>query len=322
MKNQKIGIRINLVEMTRESRSSKSEFWKIVKESSNLELENPDRLEYIFKKEFPRVLKREIRNKFRSELREFEKAYSSGIETPYLEEYFHFRRFEKSEKMYFDDFVIGLSKLQEIKNEYFKDNLEYQKLLNKNLLAAQIDFGVENIKYSSLDFDLSIEPIEKMLQLFDNNFDFFKIFLDSYISESFLSSVSIYNGNLPIDTSISYSESLVQAFNSGINSKKQPLSDNLEVNQKEATKWDKAKWVWSLANGSLVVPVILSLLILFVAFNKLEKLDSIRQENKEKIQIDNDKIINNYHQLIDVQNKTYNDLIKSLDKDSTKLPNN
>ena len=226
-----------------------------------------------------------------------------------LDEYLHSRRFEKNERAYFDDIITGISNLQELKNEYFKNNIEYQRLLNKNLLATQIDFSIQNISYSSLGFDLSLEPIDKLVQLFDNNFELFRIFLDTYIAEDFLASLSYYSDdNFPLSVFLDYPQSFKEEFNTKVFNTKSPDAYN-STNEQIKTKRDKAKWAWSLANGSLFIPVILSLVILYIAISKIDKLNEIHQDNFNRIQTENDKLIDNYHRLIELQIKTYNDLI-------------
>ena len=284
MKEHKIKIRIIPTDYSDKPLNSKKSFWSYVSHKTEKESNFPEKLEYTFKKKFARELKQKLKNKFQKELRDFENNYNINIHSPYLEEYFHylFRKGDIEEKYHFDDFVNGIAKLQELKNNYFKDNTEYQKLLNKNILATQIDFGVNNISYSSLGFDLNIEPFEKAIELFDNNFELFRIFLDQYIPETFLSSLSINNDNLPITTSIDFPQTFKDEFERPLSNEKTP-DFNQKDKQKITNKWDKAKWIWSLTNGSLVVPVILALLILYITFNKIESVFKIRQENYKEI---------------------------------------
>ncbi len=319
MKEHFIKIRIAPIEKTKESLNSKESFWRFISERTNKESNVSENLEYVFKRNFSKELKNNLKQKFRNELRDFERDYRIDFKSPYFDEIFHhyFRRFEEQEKIHLDDFINSISKLQELKNDYFKDNKEYQKLLTKSLIASQIDFGVKNISYSSIGFDLSIEPFDKVLEVFDNNFELFRIFLDQYIPKSFISSISVYNDSLPLNVNIEYSNSFKDSFNKKPNESKNVETESRNNNQNPTGKWDKAKWVWSLANGSLVIPVILALLILYFAFNKIESVNNIRQDNFEKIQIENNKVIQNFHKLIEIQDKVYNSLIEIVKNDTT-----
>ena len=321
MKEHLLKIRIVPIQTDNEKLNSKYSFWKYISNRTDKENNVPENLEYIFKKNFAKELKNDLKQKFRNELNEFERNYNIDFNSPYLDEllYFYFRKLEKYERIHFDDFINSISKLQELKNDYLKNNKEYQKLLEKYLIASQIDFGIKNISYSSLGFDLSIEPFDKVVRVFDNNYELFRIFLDQYIPESFFSSISLYNSNVPIDVIINNSETLIDAFNKKPDNKENMEAENVSKNNRQQSeKWEKAKWFWSMANGSLVVPVILALLILYFAFNKIESVNSIRQDNFEKIQIENNKVIENYHKLIEIQDKTYNELINKVKKDTIK----
>ena len=319
MKEHKIKVRIVPTDSLDQDLNTKSSFWRFV--SSRIEKESnvPERLEYTFKKKFARELKQDLKNKFREELRDFERNYDIDIRSPYLDEYFDrfIRRSEKNEQVYFDDFFSGIAKLQELKNNYFKDNKEYQELLTKNILATQIEFGIENIRYSSLGFDLSVEPFDKAAQLFDNNYELFRIFLDQYIPESFLSSLSIYNDSIPISASVDYSPDFRQEFETPTNYNEQMAIQNGHEN-KSHSKWDKAKWAWTLTNTSLVVPVILALVVLYLTFNKFESIEKSRQDTYEEINIERDKLLKSYQDLINLQKNSYQDLIKEIKTDTLK----
>ncbi len=328
MKENKISIRIYPLDLSESPTSSKisssydrqtSEpldsryaFWSYVSNAIDKESTYPERQEYTFRKNFAGNLKKSLQDKFRNELTIFEGQYNIDFNHPFLDEYFN----RKDERFYFDEFINGVGKLQELKNNFFKDNKEYQALLNKIILATQIDFQIDNISYSSIGFDLSIEPFEKAIDLFDNNFEYFRIFLDQYIPKSFLSSLSVYDDRLPLGVSINSTSEFKNDFEKTKDSENQSTEEQSATKDNTTTKWDKAKWLWSLTNGSLVVPVILALVILFVTFNKIESIFKIRQDNYKEIQIENEKILKNYQELIDLQNKTYNDLLKNVKNDT------
>ncbi len=315
MKDQNIKIRIIPIERTEIALDSKSAFWRFVSERIEKESNYPEKLEYVFKRKFTRELKDDLTRKFRSELRDIERNYDIDLDRLYKYSHRFFREPDKADRSYYDDYFSAISKLQELKNEYFKDNIEYQKLSNKVLLANQVEFGIQNITYSSLGLELSIEPFEKAIKLFDNNFELFRIFLDQYIPEAFLSSISGYDGNLPVTAEIEFSKEFKNEFEKEIISRNATTS--LKQNESNSSgKWEKAKWAWSLTNGTLVIPVILALIVFYVTFNKIDDIFKIRQENYKEIKIENDKMFKNYQELIQFQKTTYKDLIEEIKKDT------
>lgn len=319
MKEYKVKIRIVPTDVSDRDLNTRNSFWRFISERIEKESNYPERLEYNFKKNFARELKQKLKNKFQNELREFERNYAVDFLSPFLEDYlYRFRKgSEKNERVYFDDFVNGLAKLQELKNNYFKDNKEYQELLTKNILATQIEFGIGNIQYASLGFDLIVEPFEKAAQIFDNNYELFRIFLDQYIPESFLSSLSIYNDNLPISVSIDYPAEFRNEFERRNIDNEQMATSNGNRN-KMNSKLDKAKWAWTLTNTSLVVPVILALVVLYLTFNKFEIIEKNRQDTYKEINAERDKLLKNYQELINLQKESYQDLIKEIKSDTLK----
>ena len=308
-KNYRIRVRISFDDNTQSNLNSKEKFWKYVSEKAKKNENVSKNLEYMFRRKFATNLKQALQQKTQFELIDSNRNYNVD-EMRYWEDILHFRMKDESEKIYINDFIAGISKLQELKNEYFKNNREYQELLNKNILAAQIYFDVENISYASLGFDLNVEPLDKIVKLFDNNFELFCIFLNSYIPQSFFHSIDIYDNELPISVSIDFTDKYRDCFyqrQTPSNNYSQTVSSEI-LNQ--ASKRDKAKWAWALANGSLLIPVILSLIILYIAFNKIEKLNELHAKQYEVIQSENDKMIQNYNRLLELQKDVYSDIIQ------------
>lgn len=319
MKEHKVKIRIVPANSSSNDLSTRSAFWEYISSQTKRESDSPERLEHTFKKGFTRDLKEALSKKFQDKLRDFKRYNDVDFRSLFWDEYFHrfSKRIESDEKVYFDDFVNNIVKIQELQNNYFKDNSEYQDLLTKNILAAKVDFGIENIAYSSLGFDLNVEPFDKVAQLFDNNYELFRIFLDQYIPESFLSSLSIYDDSIPISVSIEYPQNFRSEFENRANINETTTLNNPNKNQPQS-KWDKAKWTWILTNTSLVVPVILALVVFYVAFNKFESMEKLRQDNQKEINLERDNLIKNYQEIISFQKSSYQDLIKVIEKDTLK----
>ena len=81
------------------------------------------------------------------------------------------------------------------------------------------------------------------------------------------------------------------------------------------SKWDKAKWLWVLSNGSLVIPIILALIVLYFTYEKIDTIFKMQQEHYREIKIEDDKLIKNYQELIGFQKSTYKEIIEEIKKD-------
>lgn len=318
MSNNKVKIKI-IINNHESETNSKERFWNVIDSNSILKSKgnenNPAILEYNFKKNFPKILKNKLRNEFQNGLKAFEEGYDSGLKN-YINEFLSYSQINNKNEGDFSDLFTGIARLQELKNEYFKDNYQYAELLNKNSLSSQVYFGIENITYSSISFDLSIEPIEKIINLFDNNFEYFYIFLNSYISDCFTGSLPTNNNKLLFSSSVEYSSEFKSMFD-----KKD--EDTIEYPQQikeihnTTTKLEKAKWVWSLTNGSLFFPVALSLGVLYIAFDNITNLADLHKQHYESIEKENANLIQSYNKLIEIQQKAYDDLIQKGKNDNS-----
>lgn len=322
-KDKEIRIKITLVKEVNQSFKTRDSFWKQVHSDVELSEDAPINIEYKVKSKLGQNLKNELVGKFNKSLRDFDNLYYSHLKTIYLDEPFHFifRRKEIND-ISFQEYFNSIVKLQEQKNEYFKDNTEYQKLLNKSLLASQIEFRIENISYSSLNLSLVPDSIEKLANVFDNNFELFYTFLEVYLPGAFRNSIGIYDEDkLPVNIQYDCSESLKTQFENSNLEKSQvkiPANNITQNTNAEIDKMSKAKWYWLISNLSLVVPVIIAIVVFYIAYNKIDSIEKLRQENYKEIKTENEKITKEYQELIETQKETYKSLIDDLKKDSIK----
>jgi hypothetical protein len=309
-----IQIRINPTDSEIDLNSS-HKFWSYFHKKDELERGNPSRLEHLFKRNFINILKERLVSKFGQEQKALERLYHEN--SLFKKFYYDFNRTIEEKYNYYDLQSLEL-KFQELKNEFFKDNQIFKEILSREVLASQIEFGISNISYSSLGFDLFVEPLDKVVKLFDNNFEYFKVFLNQYIPNSFIHSIQLHNYDIPLDVSIIYPSELSDAFMSKKTSNNETIGSNNSITQPKFNKGDKADYLWILTNFSLVVPVILALVILIVTVNKIDTIFKIRQDNFIEVQKENDVIFKNYKELIELQKETYNELLVNPKKDSIK----
>lgn len=310
MKHHKIHVRI--LPMVNDI-NSKSTFWVYLCKLINKEVADPEILEKMFKSNFSKSLKDNLKKKLNFELNQIEEIYNIEF---YLKRYPE-RYVKNDEGGKSTDFLSDIVKLQELKNSYFKENEEYQKLLKKRILASQIDFGIENIYYSSLGFDLIIEPFDKAAELFDNNYELLRTFFDQYVPESFLSSLAMPSNLSIIPISINYPNEFKIDFEN-INKVKGYSNMDYSNSNFNQNKWDKARWAWTITNTSLVLPVILALFLLYFIYNKLEFIEKNRQEYYDDINLERDKLLNEYQKMIEFQRESYQELIFEIQANNRK----
>jgi hypothetical protein len=148
--------------------------------------------------------------------------------------------------------------------------------MRKRSLAGALLIQTVKIEYSSLIIDAIIEPADKLIKLFDGNFEIFERFLSIYALDAFDLALN-RDGSSGYGVALS---DIVGQMRVDINTgQKVWLDYRLEtersMSEKEGEKQavsgnttkSKANWLWVISNTSLVVP---SLIICFFAWSAIK----------------------------------------------------
>ncbi len=283
------------------------DFWRGL--SNYLKREYSDQqYEQVFRREFPRNLKQRLIRKYDEELRSFEREFFGlqALDGPYFDKLFF--RNKESERI---EYVLQeWNNLINTKVGLARENEAYNKLLQKRLLASQIEFGVQNISYSSLQFDLPIEPFNQLTELFDNNFDLLRIFLDQFMPAAFFETFGTYSyDEIPLSTDVHYPQGFREAF--AASSVPVPVTPEAPKEKPKLTdRLLKAKWTWYLANGSLLIPFGISIWILLAALDKVEAIQDNQNKSLKPLIEYNNQLHQSYQELIELQQNTLKEQYK------------
>lgn len=132
-------------------------------------------------------------------------------------------------------------------------------------LLPLVGFEVRTIEYGSLDLSIEIAGVQYLAKLFTGNLDVFMMFLKGYLPEAFTEALRPLNLNahgLSFDPQPS--TGLLTAFATSTAPTGTP-TEFPTVSKLTSEFSDKSRFFWLIANGSLVVPVVLSLAVLYVA---------------------------------------------------------
>jgi hypothetical protein len=127
-----------------------------------------------------------------------------------------------------------------------------------------ISFRLFNLHYGSLDFSIEIAGLKHLVALFEGNFDLFDIFLSTYVPVAFAEAIGYRDLN-PTNIDIFSSPTLRSAF-SAYSTVPQPVTTT-----PSPLMDPRMRWIWMITNGSLVVPILLSLAVLYVGARLLER---------------------------------------------------
>ena len=127
-------------------------------------------------------------------------------------------------------------------------------------------FMIDRVTYGSMTMELSVAGVKDLVELFDNNLDVFKVIFAQYAPAALTQSVD--GPTLPADyitCEVDASLSLSSAFSEGNKPRKLGTSRKVQERSVEALNW-----LWVTSNTSLIIPAMLALAILYVAFQALQ----------------------------------------------------
>lgn len=191
-------------------------------------------------------------------------------------EHFMFRAFERKDGDYgrdtpqiFDTLVRHFDARQRL----FQENPEIRRIQDKVARAGGIYFSAKIAGYSSLNLDISVSGIAALADVFDRDFDSFRVFLEAFIPHAVGRVFWEETADL-----LEYSTQIPPSFEASFKAATaQPLPAYAPANPATvaalpATPREKAEWLWKLANGSLLLPVLLALVVMYFGLSMLNDI--------------------------------------------------
>jgi hypothetical protein len=166
-------------------------------------------------------------------------------------------------------------------------------------LIAQFAFRVRRIRYASLSFDLEIAGLEALAKLLGHNFELFQMLTEMFVPQAFVFAFDLQNTGAAEGLQYSYAPaagvaqvfSAPQALPAGVQPSTVTTVATTATTTASAQDRDhKLQWFWKVANFSLVVPVLLSLLVLWAFVNASDRLGA-RQLELTKLMLDQQKTV-------------------------------
>lgn len=147
---------------------------------------------------------------------------------------------------------------------------ELRTLQSKIAAAGSVTFAVRRVTYGSLGFDLSLGSLDKLATIFENNFDSLQVSLEAFVPLAF-ADVLDSNFASALDFEIAPSAGLSAQFAVQHAPTVQPTVHPVGPGPAAGAR-DKAEWIWRLANGSLLVPLIISILVMWYGIKELSAI--------------------------------------------------
>lgn len=259
-----------------ERQDARTTFWRPLRSTNDFEGQSIPQLEAKLRREFGSTLARHMLGGIRHSLSEMDRA-ARGDEPPW-----HFFDFPMRQKEpYYDEAVAAYSRYLDFRQQLISDNPTYSDAIRRLGDGSSVLFSVTIRGYTSLNLDVDISPLQKLASAFESDFDSFRVFLDVFVPQTI---GDIFTPDFA--NSFSYSIDVPQDFKKAFLAAPQhpiipaavattaaPPAETKTIDSQE-----RAQWLWRLANGSLVVPVLLALIVLYFGWQEMSSLRDTQQK--------------------------------------------
>lgn len=268
--------------------SPRESFWREVQQDSSLNRitdRDPDRLERMLLRELPGRLSHLLIASVGAPLENAARLLNEQDERYGWRELEHLimRRSKLEDAYSFGDFTTALAQLAEVRSRRLRDVPDYSKILERVSAASQVGFSARILSYSSLEFGLSIGNLKALARAFDSDFESFQVFLDAFVPEAF--DYVFFGSDGPgYEWSVAPAPALSDAFREAIaepraaESSPAPTTARGAAEQTQSQALQRAEWLWRLANGSLLIPVLLLIGVLIFTIREVSSIRALQTD--------------------------------------------
>jgi|GEM_PF-2021591 len=267
-----------------ENSSPRENFWVPVRKNNNYAERSITSLETELIREFGGHLRAGLIQRISQGIRDAENTlYGPELEMM-LEHYRHFfHKYSFPEEKYWPSFYPNdpLSKLIEFRQQVFREMPAARTAFERLALTSDIIFSVRIEGYSSCNLSLLVGQIEKLVAVFDSDFESFRVFLDAFVPKAF-GDVFVDDIANEMSFEINIPQSIKDVFvqpnvtNPPIVEPTKPPVLGTETAKLNAEQ--RAQWLWKLANGSLLIPVLIALVVMYFGLKEIVSIRTLQYE--------------------------------------------
>jgi hypothetical protein len=132
-------------------------------------------------------------------------------------------------------------------------------------------FQVIGFRYGSLSLDIDVVGLKGLAEFFDKNIDLFRIVLSQYAPSALTMALGAYEGGWieGLECAVQPTAEIDRAFDVPAQ-QEAGISKAIQQPANSSRSLQSLNWAWIVSNTSLVLPVILSLIVMYLAFVSLE----------------------------------------------------
>lgn len=281
MSIEPIRIRISSRESLPPQGDPRQEFWAPLKNSP----ENADRsisqLEAQLCRQFGLELRSALVEQLSEPLQRIERELMPDRLFDFERFFFRFKEPMSEREWYRYQFGEVFSKFIEMRQQVFRENPSLRHAQERLAAAAGVIFSTRIAGYSSGNLDVFTGSFVELNKAFDDNFESFRVFLEAFVPTAF---AEVFNEDFAdrFDFAVTTPRSIERSFEEAGNSAAVESTATFArppANVGSSAR-ERAEWLWRLANGSLLVPFLLAVLVMYFG---LRMLSDIRNTQSEAI---------------------------------------
>lgn len=186
-------------------------------------------------------------------------------------------RFMESPREYRYQFAEVFSRLMEQRQQVLRESPSLRRVQERLAAAAGITFSTRLAGYASLNLDLVPSSLKQVAAAFENGFDSFRVFLEAFVPVAFAGVFSESSADR-LSFTVTVPASVESAFREAGSLEQAPPPVTGQVAASPTSARERAEWLWRLATGSLLVPLLLALLVMYQGMKMLGEIRAAQYE--------------------------------------------
>lgn len=193
---------------------------------------------------------------------------------------FHMRHRERDDDGY--QIFGAISRMVEQRQATIRESTALRAAQERLAAAATVSFATRIAGYASLELAVSVGSLSQLAKVFDGEFESFRVFLEAFTGVVFGDIFDTAAADR-MEFTVSIPSSIEQQFRAA------PVTGDLPSQQSappvslpgapsQGAARERAEWLWRLANGSLILPVLLALLVMYQGVKMLSDIRSTEYE--------------------------------------------
>jgi len=259
-----------------QEREPRESFWVVARGESDSN-ESVDGLEAKLCREFGAELRNALLREISEPLRTLDSELFPGSLRDFEHWMFRFMDGPRPEREWYRyQYAEMFSRLMEQRQQVLRDSPSLRRVQERLAVAAGITFSTKLAGYSSLNLDLVPSSIKQVAAAFENDFDSFRVFLEAFVPVAFAGVFSESSADR-FSFAVTVPASAERAFREAVTEQQAPAPVTAVAGIQTSAR-DRAEWLWRLANGSLLIPVLLALLVMYQGMKMLGEIRTAQYE--------------------------------------------